>query len=434
MYAAGSREADRQITSYTWAQGIQTDVIPHYYVIAQCPECYFADFKESFENPTSGKKETVQFEAKRNLDFKRVLILKKLRRLVPPEGNINLEGAISLHLSALFITLLPAKEEDIDHNKLGRLFLRLSWLYKELKGDLPADAEEKPENVSVTVEKLYKNIEALQGNWQTFSDELGNTSTYIRERAKELSIPEEGEKNPYFPLVQALEDKLKETHTLLEMLFQRVISDKKGNLPVSGAATGKPAGNIDQLLTEISGKWPGIPYSEEACIRSAIAAFDYSSRYEDTDQSIEQMLSMVNLIVKLLLKIKDLDGALNYIQQIFKNGSRDKQELQRRLNQGKQDKTLNEFDERNLLRKIATVNNTLSQAGETRRQILGLIYEKNKDKIIPLLKANIEKSPGEQCSAILNAGFTEDLIPFLRERGLMKNEETKKGLFGKNKK
>jgi Uncharacterized protein conserved in bacteria (DUF2225) len=433
MYAASRRESDRRVTAYTWAQGIQTSVMPHYYAVVQCQQCLFADLKETFENPRHGPKDRLVYEARNNLEFKRVMILKKLHRLVP-QGELNLDGAIAIHLSAVFNALLPGKKEEVDHNKLGRLYLRLSWLYREQRGETAPDAGENgAESVSPVLSQLDKMVEGLQSDYASLLDNLGSARGLIRERATELGLPAESEKNPYWSIVAAISDKSNELRTFLEMFQQSVISDKKGKLSAVGVADGNGDNNARKLFSEIAIQWPEMPQSEEACVRRTVASFDFSFKNEDTDHSLEQGLAVVNLIVKLLLKIGDLDGALDYAAQIFKSGFRDKQDLSRRLSQGKQAKTLSSFDEKNILRKIGTINNTLTQAGDTRKMIIELIYEKRKDKILPILKENVEKSAEEQAKAILDAGFQDDLLPFLEERGLIKKEESKKGWFGKKK-
>jgi hypothetical protein len=432
LYAAASRDSDRRVTGYTWAQGLKTNVVPHYYAVAQCPQCLFADLKENFENPRYGARETFVYEARNSLDFKKVLILKKLRRLVQDDETLSLEGAMSMHLTAVYCALLPAQKEQIDHNKLGRLYLRLSWLYRELKGDEPPTGE-NGDSDSPALAKLKKSVEVLQSDLLSMLDDLGSTSTMIRERAKELGLPEEGEENPYFPILMALTDKTHDLQTYLEMLQQSVQSDRKGDLTTVSIGSNGTDDAVQKILVDVASKWPGMPRTEEISIKRAVEAFDYSFKHEDTEQSIEQSLGVVNLIVKLLLKIGDLDGALDYIMQIFKSGFRDKQELQRRLSQGKREKTLSDFDARNIQRKIATVTNSLTQAGDTRKMLLEKIYERDKEKITATLNDNANNSPEQQQEALVAAGLTEELIPFLKDRGLIKVEEEKKGWFGRKK-
>ena len=434
LYAAANRDGDRRVGSYTWAQGIQTDVVPHYYAVMQCPHCHYADLKEYLEEPNSNPKNKYVIEARNQLEMKRVLLLKKIIRTVP-EVNLSLEGAIALHLAAIFNALLPEKKEYIDHNKLGRLFLRLSWLYREQTGDSPSPGEgEKSSDspTSPTLNRIRLSAEELNKNLLTFADDLQTIRGLTKDRAGELGLPAEGEQNPYFPIVGAIAAKLSELKTLVEMLQQSVVSDQSGSLTSIGRGGDNATAEWRNHLTDLALKWPELPRTEEICIKRAVEAFDYSIKYENTEHSVEQILSLVNLVVKLLLKLGDLDGALDYISQIFKSGFRDKQELQRRLSAAKLDKTIKNFDEKSVLRKIATINNTLTQAGEIRKNILGMIYEKNKEKILTLIKNNLSKTAQEQKQILLENQIIEDLLPFLEEKGLIKVEDPKKkSWFGK---
>lgn len=431
LYAVAQRDADRRVTAYTWSQGVDTDAIPHYYAVLQCPQCCFADFREDLENAGSSVKSRLVYQARNALDMKRVLMLKKLRRVVG-EGTITLDGAIALHLAAIYQALLPAGDANIDYNKLGRLYLRLSWLYREQNGEsepLPDLKEEVAE--SEVIKSLMEAVESLQQDMSELTEDISGVRRLVRQRAVELGMPEEGEQNPYWYMVSAMDAKKNELQTLVEMFQQSVTTDKRGQLVAAPQETVESNSQSQELFNSIATQWPDMPRNEVSCIQRAVAAFDYSYNHEDGELSAEQSLSVVNLIVKLLLKIGDLDGALNYVMQIFKTGFRDKQELQRRLSQGKQDKKISPLDEKNIQRKIGMINNTLSQAGETRHQIVELIYEKRKDKIHAILKANADKSSEQINQALLNAGFSEVVIHFLTEKGLIKKEESKKGWFGK---
>jgi hypothetical protein len=159
----------------------------------------------------------------------------------------------------------------------------------------------------------------------------------------------------------------------MAMLQQAVNQDKQGKLTEEVSAGN--ADSLEQMIPSLLPQWPQLPQTEEDAIKRAVDAFDYSFKFEDTGQTIQQSMAVVNLIIKLLFKINDLDRALNYIMQIFKTGFRDKQDLQMRLNQGKRDKSLGEAEQRQMTRQIGSVNATLSMAAETRRKIVGLLFE-----------------------------------------------------------
>lgn len=431
MYVASGRDSDHRVTGYTWTQGVQTDEIPHYYAVAQCPQCLFADFRENLESPKQGMKEIKLYETRRNMDFKKVLILRKLKRLISEE-KINIKGAICLHLSALYIAL-QAPKEHWDYNKLGRLYLRTSWLFKELRGDsFEPEPIEKDNTPSLSLDKLCKTIEGMQSSLNGFLSDLVDLRKYGNARSEELKLPSDN--NPYNSITTSLEFKVKEIQTLLEMVQQSAMRDTKGDLIIIPATFTITDTDLQEVLNDIESKWQDFPGNEEVCVRRAIEAFDYSFKTEDMERSPEQSLSIVNLIIKLLLKTGDLNGALNYLTEMLRNGSRDKQNLQQRLNEAKHGKNMSEFDAKNIMRKMATITSALTQGIESRRAIIEMIYEKNKEKILGIVKTNLQNTPAEQEQAILSAGFAPEIVHYLKEHGLIKVEDAKKsGWFAKKK-
>lgn len=426
LYAAAARDDDQRISKYSWAGGVQTDILPHHYAVFQCPNCLLADLKEKFENPGgAGAKENALFTSLKNAAFEKRLLLRKLHRFVP-EGELDAQAAAALHLAALFCALLPGEKETIDHMKLGRLYLRLSWLYKEEKGEDTTEADKG--DTAPTLQKIQQALELLQLNLsQVFPGNLGDIEALTSVRTLELRIP--AEKNPYAKLTASLKEKMGQIQQTMALLQQAVKQDKQGKLTETVSAGN--AESLEQLIPSLLPQWPQLPQTEEDAIKRAVDAFDYSFKFEDTGQTIQQSMAVVNLIIKLLLKLNDLDRALNYIMQIFKTGFRDKQDLQMRLNQGKRDKSMNEADQRNMTRQIGSVNATLSMAAETRRKIVALLYERDKQKIQQILQEKAEASSEEQEQAITSAGLSEELIPWLRENGLIKSDEKKKKWFGK---
>lgn len=441
LYAASGRDDDRRITGYTWGQGIETDVVPHYYMVAQCPGCLYADLKDNFENPQHTVKTVKMAEARQSLDFKKVMILKKLHRLVPDNEALPIEAAFAMHLTAIYCALMPGDKEYIDHNKLGRLYLRLSWLHREQSGDGGAASGAGDSALPPTLNHLDKKVIALQGHLGRLFEELGAMRGLVEKRTQELGLPPDRKKNPYVSGSMSIELKITEMQAFLELLQQAVQQDKMGGLgsgaapvPVEPVTTDSgPAAEFRQLMNDVAMKWPDMPRTEELCVRKAVEAFEYSFKFEDTGQSLEQSLSGANLLVKLLLKIDDLEGALQQIMDVFKSGFRDKQDLQMRLNHGKRDKKLTPADERHLTKQIGRVTGSLNQAGETRRHVLQLMFNRDEETIRKILAPLAQALPEQQKQALQAAGINEELIHFVKEKGLIKEEESKKGWFGRKK-
>ncbi|MCP4220187.1 MAG: DUF2225 domain-containing protein [bacterium] len=427
MYAVATRDDDQRVTSYSWVGGAKTNMLPHHYSVFQCSNCLLADFKEKFEDSASpSSRDKSVYEALQCASFDRRIGFRKLRRLLPKE-ELDVRGAMALHLSALMATLLPENKKEIDHMKLGRFALRVAWLYREING--PMDAKEVPESeiLSATLDKLSASVDALQHNTREFSEDFGDIRKLSETRAEELHLAK-GD-NLYTHLTKEVWEDLSK---LLQGLtkFQRTITkDKQGAL--SGASpTGKSGNTLDQLLPSLLVQCPQLPPDELSAIKLAVEAFDYSIRFEDSGLNLGQNMVVINLITKLLVKINQLEKALDYITQIFKQGFRDKQDLTLKANHGKRDKSLSDSQIKLINRQICTINSTLSSAAENRRKISSLIFERDKDGIMAALNSKNEGTPDDQIKALLDAGFLQDLIPWLKEKQLIKEEIKKKKWFG----
>lgn len=425
FYAAGSRDEDQRITSYTWVQGIQTDVLPHHYAVYQCNNCLFADTREKFETPaTPGLKEKALTTTFQSLPFDKKMVLRRLRRFVT-SPELDAQAAMSIHLAAIFITMLPQQEEERDHLKMGRLLLRLSWLFREQQGEA-ASAE------SGTVSKTLATLEQSASELHEFVKNLGQAMTMTRqlaaERGHELQLPPD--KNPYAKIFSHITEHMVHLKQSLAGLSQALQKDKEGKLAEFSPRTEAASASLASLLPMLSAQWPDMPQHEDDAIKKAVDAFDYSIRYEDAAKSVQQSMGLIHLVVKLLVKINDLERALKYIVDIFKTGFRDKQEVQSRINQARQEKTPNESLMKELNKQLGAISGVIEMAVEMRRKVLALLYERQKEQITAVLKQYAEHSPQEQEQAIIQAGFTEELIPWLKENRLLKEEEKKKKWFG----
>ncbi len=436
MYAAAARENDGRISSYNWAGGIKTDILPHHYVVLQCPNCLYTDFRTQFENPTHTVKEASVYTALQNAPFDRRIVLRKLRRLVQKD-KLNVEGAIALHLCAIFVATMPDTEEYINHMKLGRLTLRLSWLYREHYGSQipsPQEAETIPETVSVSLTNLSDLLQELKGSSDSLSQLIAKLGTLIEERSRELNFP--AGRSPYTPGLSSVGKGFGGLSKALVLLQQTLERDKAGNIKPTDEAkpqdtgSGEERASLEAFIPTLVPQWPTLPQTEISAIKMAIKAFDYSYKKEDSAQNIQQAMAVLNTIIKLLVKIGELEQAMDYIQQIYKTGYRDKQDLQLRLNHGKRDKSISDAEARSLTRQIGIVGNTMSSAAETRRKIVSMLFERDKEKIYGLLKQNAHASPEAQVQAMVSAGFNPELIPFLKEHHLIKEEAKKKKWFG----
>jgi len=105
---------------------------------------------------------------------------RKLRGLVP-EGEPDFKGAVAIHLAALKIARLP-DQQYIDHNKVGRIALRLGWLFREMGaepvGATGAIGDDENADIQSDIERL-----------QNLLADLGSTIGDLRRKVTALRIP-----------------------------------------------------------------------------------------------------------------------------------------------------------------------------------------------------------------------------------------------------
>lgn len=427
LYVAASRESDMHVVLYRWAEGAETNALPHYYAVWQCPACMYADFVEVIDNPAGASRTDATVNAFKNIGMDQKLVLASLRKMVPREGDQTFEGALALHLAALFAAYLP-EGEDRNHNKIGRLALRIAWLFREQTG-----GGQEVVSDSVHLENLKDRSSRLERHLLTARELLGEIKNFATARGAELGFSrEEGDdenSNPYFPVISSIADKLEEQQTLVAMIERLLISDAQGSISPATPNASADLSTLSHSLLNIKPKWPALPINEEQALRIAIKAFDFSYNHENYYQSIEQSMSVVSLIVDLFSRIGEHKEALHYVAEIYKSGMNNKQDLQRRIEAGRRNKTISPHDERNISRKIGNINIAIRQAGDTRRRLLEMMLNKDQKTIDKVLAENPEASGAEQTQALEAAGIPEEVIRELRNRGLIK-EDKKKGIFG----
>lgn len=426
LYAATARDEDQRVTDYSWTVGYKTDVLPHHYAILQCPNCLAADFQERLESRQYDSKAARAYTELQKLPFEKKIILRRLRRLVANDEP-DAQAAVGLHLAAVFTALLPKEQKVIDHLKLGRLYLRLSWLFREINGDSAPKAGEDPEKdkhrtmaKSNALTKLTRTGEDIEDNMQSALDLMGDFRKWTEERTKELQLP--GDKNPYTTVLDAVEDYLESALQELAQLEELVIKDKQKKLIIKKEKSKKDKAEDNEestfegLLETVAEQWPQCPKDEMSALKHAVDALEYSFKHEDQEQSIQQNMGLGALLMHLFIRVGDLDKALDLSVKLYKTGVRDKQSIQMQLNQAQRDGGFTDAEVKDMNRTIVILTNTLNKAAETRKKLIEQIYEREKDKITGILRDYAAAPPQQQMKALADAGISEEIINWLREK------------------
>lgn len=422
LYRAGRREPDLRVTSYIWFRQECEHLQPHYYAVWQCPHCCYAQLTENIENPKETLKEEYLIAAFDAIPNDKRIVLQELRRLIP-EGELNLPGATALHLAAVLVSLLP-EEDKRDHHELGRLALRLGWLFRE--------QTEPKKTVSIIEEPpgvLLDSVEQLDGLIREMAQSLGDARRAAEAWADDFGETKGKEENPYAATTAALGDKLAEMRTLLTMLQGAVVRRGVTSIEIVEDLSVPEETYLDKMLTSLKSLWPELPLTENQCLRLAVDAFEFSYNLETTFQSIEQSMIVMRLITNLLFRLGEHERALRFVAVIYKSGTAYKKELQQRIEEGRRAETLRDIDEQRLNRKIGTVNMSILQARESRRQLLDVLIEKHNKIIEKTLSETESKSLAAREQAMRSAGVPDEVVIELKARNILTKGKKKSGFF-----
>ena len=402
LFTVAAREADRHVTAYRWRQDLVTTVVPHRYDVWQCARCLYADLAEAVDQDEPSLSDAVRQEFE-DIPVERHMVLDALRELVPAEGEMDQQGAIASHLAAILITSLPTAEAQVDHAKLGRLAQRLAWLYREQE----SPGAPGPEPRSQTMGALAEATERLDRLLTEAGDALQEIRREGQRRTQELARPEAPESNPYHALGDMIDLRLKALHAEVTTLQMAVLQDQHGRLAQPGPLA--KAGSLEEALLALTPLWPELPRSERQSLRLALEACEYTYRFEAEDEGVEQGVPQGNLILDLLIRLGELERALDWASRISKQASDSIADLKERLANAKASKTLSNYDGTVISRKVAALSLAQQGALESRRDILELMLARDREKIDAILGQAV-LSPPERLKALAGMGFHEGVL------------------------
>lgn len=413
IYSATEREFDYHVTKYTWRDGIDTDIRPHHYDILQCFNCSYTALRENFEK-SSGSNILIS-ENYNSIDSNSSRVLAELRNMIK-FPVLNFQSTVALHLSAIWIILLEKDPLKINHNTLGRLYLRLAWLYREKStlNDQKTGSKKKHESILPSIlSRMTSSTQSLLEDTSDFRTEL------IKEYPELADNPDPGS-------LSIINTKIEELNSIIYLLHQSIIRKKHTSASSNGSG-GSPE-ELSDHLSHISLFWKDLPTNEKSATEQAVNALDFSYRNEDSDLTVEQSMGLINLITKLLLRLGYTNRALTSVTHIYKTGYREKQILQQRLAKGRKDQSMSNIDIKKIAKKISTIEYTLQQAGHQRKEIIEIIYSKNKSKIESLINSDF-KTLQDLEKALIDAGIDESVVLYLKEKSIISDKSKKKGWF-----
>ncbi|MFC1553009.1 DUF2225 domain-containing protein [candidate division KSB1 bacterium] len=165
-YSERNVDIDKHPQKYMWTDKAYEIFHPPLYYMWNCSNCNYTDSYVEFEKPDKDPFSNFRrlkdvFVDQYHDDLRIEKIIDKLGENINYE-KMNYYQAIKLHLLGIFIQEMMEDEEDRDYFKIGRYYLRLGWLYRELN-----EKEESNKKIKSTLEKL---VMFLKKGWPDVVD------------------------------------------------------------------------------------------------------------------------------------------------------------------------------------------------------------------------------------------------------------------------
>jgi predicted trehalose synthase len=166
--------------------------------------------------------------------------------------------------------------------------------------------------------------------------------------------------------------------------------------------------------------WPDLPLSEKAALSLAVKNYTLSYTNEDFFDTPEKRLNAVDLIEDLYVRLDDYDSALNYITEIYRSGTKDRQGLYNKMNSKKADGTYPTQAEKDRMEsQIARINSTLSKTSDKKKDLEEKRIAAALPKITAIIGQNPQITEAELIVRIGEIGVSESVYGDLKEKNLI---------------
>lgn len=401
-FGPGEMESDNHVLTYVWHDPQFVQVHPPLYFTYFCPDCYFTAPAENFLDPETILHRRVgikAFQTARDADDK---VLTLLGQRID-YNSITFESALWMHLLAIYVQLLREAEYR-DHYLIGRLFLRVAWLYREEsaarpEGDAPADAGSGDESPERRVSEALREFDALLHQCNEARDKVAEA---IKADAGQRIAKDAG---AFFKTLSRAERLLEALHSesyrLKSAVNKSFIADPPG---------GDRSYSLD-FLDQLKEEWVYAPADEEEAMRSAIEQLEKAIASDGRLSGPDAFFRTSALIVDLELRCNDLDAAFKKVRGIVDSIMKDRDAINKRVAQETDPSRKND-----LLRIQSAAAKALERASDLRFQVVDQVIEREMPKISKILREHSKSTPGQKKVALLSSGISHGIIHQLEEK------------------
>ncbi len=284
-YYPSTREKDQYVPQWRWKHPELEHINPYFYSLITCPVCFYTNFPDIF-----GKMPKIL--SLRELEFIRHKIEESAvpdKKLVNEIGNIVFSsstnrdyttGLLSYILGIYFHNFLNERETSSGgYALLARLYLRISWLYREHSGaQVMIDADDEESQIEQTVTEMVK----ILNEYIILGRKLG--SFY------------DGNFSPNIFQIKTVLEYLEKGANQLTIKTQEILNYSDDNIQANDSST------YEAIIKKSLRNWKFIPADEENAIRIAAGYFE-KSWINDNSLSEKATWKVLEMVAYLYDKI-----------------------------------------------------------------------------------------------------------------------------------
>lgn len=325
LYYPKEKETDLHVTRWEWKNEKFSHINPYYYDLLLCPECCFCDLRDDFLSPDINLFNKVHSIRKIFLKDK-----ERTKSLIPAFvkhislNHLDFRQAVYFHLLAIYIQELlpgPLPQEDPrmnrDWKKIGKLYLRTSWLLREQR---LKEGSALPENIGY-LNQLKESIESLHLKNTDLKKNIENVLNFLKKQ-QNYEIAQNKENHDVYTqykiYLQSLVQNYHKMHTGIEHLrneYSTHCSFSQENNKIENSSIKK----MKNELMEYQSIWAELDFDETGLLRKAVEYYSLASS-SDSTLSDYNGLSLLEFCLRLL-KMYELKEEKDSLLMLFSKRS-----------------------------------------------------------------------------------------------------------------
>jgi hypothetical protein len=330
--------------------------------------------------------------------------------------NISFDSAMRIHLLAAYLQLL-SPSDVIDSYKIGRLFLRIAWLYREqaAKGEaagVPAEQGGAAPDFgeAADLEKLVlKGFGEAEELAYACSSKWGSLTKAIQQ---DLESRFDEKTAPFKKQLDAAGtsiDNLLEQVKVAKVAYLNHVAAEENSVAGRTTSTGysmDDASFIDKLRL----MWPLAPATEKEAMRTAVKYFEKALSTDPRFDSMESYFRISSLSVDLLMRYGEIDAAFGFVRGIHSSCMETRQLYMNKLKEPDM-----EPDRKKKIQILIKRNNaTLDCALDLRAELMDKLVERERPRIEAIFKKHPKYSGKALEEALIAAGIPNGIINHIK--------------------